>query len=145
MVDASLLVRLATLRDASAVALFHPGGGLPEIAARLAHPTDGTVHYLVELADEPVAAFSITELGRMRPDAARRLLLHDMRIRPRFRGRSVIQDIFGWLSESLGAGRDIELIALTPPEYKPSAMTPFGEEAWHQAFKWAVSSQDARR
>jgi hypothetical protein len=143
--DASRQVRPATARDAGTVAMFHPGGDPAEIAARLARPAAGTVHYLVEVVDEPVAAFSVTELARMRPGSARRLLMHDMRIRPRFRGNGVIEDVFAWLAESLGAGREVELIALTPPDYTPSAAAPFGVDEWHHAFKWAASSQEAHQ
>ncbi|MEU4249339.1 hypothetical protein AB0F15_18200 [Amycolatopsis sp. NPDC026612] len=127
-----------------AVASFHPDGDPAEVAARLTRPAAGTTHYLVEAVGEPVAAFSVTELARMRPGAARRLLLHDMRIRSAFRGNGVIEDIFAWLAQSLGAGREVELIALTPMDYTPSAAAPFGEEQWHRAFKWAVSNQQAR-
>ena len=138
------VVRPATSEDTGALRLFHPHDETTELTARLVTEVPGTTHYFAELAGEPVAAFSLTELGRVRPGAAPRVLLHDMKIRARFRGHGVTEGIFGWLSESLGAGRRVELIALTPPEYRPAAMAQFGLVESHHAFKWAVS-EDVRR
>jgi hypothetical protein len=138
------LVRPATRDDTGALRLFHPDGESAEITARLHCPVPGTMHYLVELTGRPVATFSLTELGRVRPGAARRILMHDMKIRARFRGSGVTEDIFDWLSTSLGAGRELELIALTPPEYQPSAMAHFGLVESHHAFKWAISPEEVR-
>ncbi|MEU4249347.1 hypothetical protein AB0F15_18240 [Amycolatopsis sp. NPDC026612] len=41
-------------------------------------------------------------------------------------------------------GRRVELIALAPPGYQPSAMTRTGLVESHHAVKWAVS-EDVRR
>jgi len=143
VVSASYSVRLATEADAAAVGKLYAGGDQTEIRARLAGLFPGTTHYLVELAGEPISVFSLTELGRVRPGADRRLLMHGMKLRLRFRGCGVPEAIFDWLSKSLGVGRDIELIALTPPEYRPPAIVPFGLCESHHAYKWAVSVQEA--
>ncbi|MER7674413.1 hypothetical protein ABTY61_38950 [Kitasatospora sp. NPDC096128] len=127
--------------DAAAIHELHRCGTVADVSERLSpeRALHGTTFHVVESDGEVIAAFALVELGRMRPGALPRLLMHEMRIRHRFRGTNVVDDILTWLADRKGVGRDRELLALTPLEQSPSAFRRFTAGPSHQVFKWAVA------
>ncbi|MER5745804.1 hypothetical protein ABT097_21350 [Streptomyces sp. NPDC002225] len=62
-----------------------------------------------------------------------------MKLSPVHRGVGMTEDIFFWLRSDLGAGRDIEVLALTPQDHQPSAMAHFGLARSHHVYKWPIA------
>ncbi|MDF3142785.1 MULTISPECIES: hypothetical protein [unclassified Streptomyces] len=135
------LVRPAAPADADALQEIYREDGEGDFAALLAHGagTPGTTHYVIESGGQVAGAFSLTRLGRLRPDGAPRVFLHEVKLSPVFRGLGVTEDVFDWLQSELGVGRDIELLALAPQAHRPSAMAHFGLELSHHVYKWPLT------
>ncbi|MFG2531411.1 hypothetical protein [Streptomyces sp. NPDC048516] len=133
-------IRQAAAGDAGAVRELYGAGEAEEFALRLAdrHTAPGTTHYVVESDGQIVAAFALTALGRLRPGGKVRLMLHEIKLRPSYRGTSVAEDILGWLATGLGVGTERELLTLAPLGQQPSSFQRFGLTESHQAFKWPV-------
>ncbi|MEU5274469.1 GNAT family N-acetyltransferase [Streptomyces hygroscopicus] len=134
------LIREATTEDAAAVRELYGAGAVEEFTARLGDrwTAPGTRHYVTESDGRVVAAFALTALGRLRPEGNPRLMLHEIKIRPSFRGIGVAEDILSWLAGTLGVGTETELLALAPLGQRPASFDRFDLEASHQAFKWPV-------
>lgn len=134
------LIREATTEDAAAVRELYGGGAVEEFTARLGdrRTSPGTRHYVTESDGRVVAAFALTALGRLRPEGSPRLMLHEIKIRPSFRGIGVAEDILSWLAKARGVGSETELLALAPLGQRPASFDRFDLEASHQAFKWPV-------
>ncbi|MEW2274860.1 hypothetical protein [Streptomyces griseofuscus] len=128
------------MSDAVVIHEMHRCGVVADVAERLAsdRAIPGTTFHVVELDGEVIAAFTLVELGRMRPTGLPRLLMYEMRIRPRFRGVDFVDDVFTWLEEHLGVGRERELLALAPMDQSPSVFYRFAMSPSHQVFKWAA-------
>ncbi|PBC84319.1 hypothetical protein SAMN05428945_1072 [Streptomyces sp. 2224.1] len=133
-------IRQAATGDAGAVRELYGAGEVEEFALRLSdrHTAPGTTHYVVESDGQIVAAFALTALGRLRPGGKVRLMLHEIKLRPSYRGTSVAEDILGWLATDLGVGTGRELLTLAPLGQQPSSFQRFGLTESHQAFKWPV-------
>ncbi|MFE3886277.1 GNAT family N-acetyltransferase [Streptomyces lydicus] len=133
-------IRRAATGDAAAVHELYGAGEVEEFTARLSdrHTAPGTTHYVVESDGQIVAAFALTALGRLRPGGKVRLMLHEIKLRPSYRGAGVAEDILGWLATGLGVGTERELLALAPLGQQPSSFQRFGLAESHQAFKWPV-------
>ena len=134
-------VRSATAADAAAIRDLYRDGDAAGFASRLADvgAADGTSYFVAETQGEIVAVFALTSLGRLKPGARRRVMLHEIQLRARVRGTSVVEDVFSWLQSDLGAGGEVELLALTPLEQQPSVFTRFGLSESHRIFKWAAA------
>ncbi|MEU1471650.1 hypothetical protein ABZ434_25945 [Streptomyces sp. NPDC005761] len=138
--DTSRSIREATVADAGAIRELYGFGAVEEFAARLTdrRTASGTTHYVAETDGQIVAAFALTGLGRLRPGGRDRLMLHEIKLRPRFRGAGVTEQIFDWLASSRSAGSETELLALAPLGQRPAAFTRFGLSESHHAFKWSA-------
>ena len=139
-------VRRATVADATAVRDLFLAGEVAEFAARLSdgRSARGTTYYVAEAEGEIVAVFAITMLGRLRPGGGPRMLLHEIKLRANVRGTGVPEWIFRLLRTELGAGTDIELLAMSPLEQHPTVFTVFGLAPSHQIFKWPALVQEVR-
>ncbi|MEV0123988.1 hypothetical protein AB0I16_21075 [Streptomyces sp. NPDC050703] len=134
-------VRPAEPDDAGALQRIYDEDGEGDFAALLAHGggTPGTTHYVVESEGLVAAAFTLTRLGRLRPDGAPRVFLHEMKLHPLYRGVGMTEDVLAWLRDELGAGRDTEVLALTPQDHAPDSMARFGLTRSHHVHKWPIA------
>ncbi len=142
MTEAAPSIRRATPDDALPMRNLFRRGDVSEFTHRLGRgrPECGTTYYVVELAGEVAAVFALTELGRLHPGSAPQLLLHEIKLKPNFRGRNVPKDVFAWLAGTVGAGRDVDLIVLGPRVENPPLMINLGMVKAYHAFKWAASA-----
>ncbi|MEU7580876.1 hypothetical protein AB0B50_25095 [Streptomyces sp. NPDC041068] len=133
-------IRPAVPDDADALQRIYEEDGQGDFATLLAQGgTPGTTHYVVEGEGRVVAAFTLTRLGRLRPDGAPRVFLHEIKLSPIHRGVGLTDDVFAWLRSDMGAGRDIEVLALTSEGQEPSCMAHFGLARSHNVFKWPIT------
>lgn len=134
-------IRPAVPGDADALQRIYDEDGKGDFAALLAHGggTPGTTHYVVESEGQVAAAFTLTRLGRLRPDGAPRVFLHEIKLSPVHRGVGMTEDVFAWLRSDLRAGRDIEVLALTSQDHQPSSMGHFGLARSHHVYKWPIA------
>ena len=139
---ADILVRRALAEDGGLVRDIYARGTAEEFGARLAGAGDATSYHLAEMDGTAVAVLAITELGRLSPAAPRRLLLHEIKVRPSFRNIGVIDAVFGWLAADIGAGTDLELILLAPLQQEPAVFAEFGLHESHRVFRWPVVGQE---
>ncbi|GAB7180205.1 hypothetical protein ATKI12_0036 [Kitasatospora sp. Ki12] len=145
MADPKRTVRTATAEDAAAIHEIHQRGSVEDVAERLepAGAVPGTTFHVVEDDGEVIAVFTLVELGRLRPASLPRLLMYEMRMRPRYRGTNVVDDVLTWLEGHLGVGRERELLLLTPVDQFPSAFRRFATGPSHQVVKWGVPEPDS--
>ncbi|ONF67867.1 hypothetical protein [Amycolatopsis keratiniphila] len=135
--------RRAVPDDADTLWSLYLCGDRDELAWRLAGADmeRSTVYHVVELDREVAAVFALTELGRLRPGSPRRVLLHEIKLKPSFRGRNVPEDVFTWLAQTIGAGGETDLIVLAPPVENPPLMADRGMVKAYHAFKWPASAE----
>ncbi|KOG34658.1 hypothetical protein [Streptomyces resistomycificus] len=139
-------IRAAAVDDAAAVQELYGFGDVQEFTDRLAdrRTAPGTTHYVAERDGQVVAAFAVTALGRLRPGGRRRLMLHEIKLRPSLRGAGVAEDILDWLAASRAVGTETELLALAPLDQQPAGFAEFGLTESHRAFKRPVPDGGAR-
>jgi hypothetical protein len=140
-------IRTASVGDAGAIRALHQSGDAADVAVRLSEhgAVPGTEYYVVEYRDEVIAAFTLTELGRLRSGSPPRLFLHEIKILPRFRGTELVDGILAWLETQQGVGHERELLAMTPVDQRPSAFGGFISSPSHHIFKWPAAEQQETR
>ncbi|MER5362409.1 hypothetical protein [Streptomyces sp. NPDC002785] len=129
--------------DAAAIRELYGAGDVEEFVLCIAdrRTAPGTTYYVAESGGQIVAVFALTRLGRLRPGGKSRLMLHEIKLRPKFRGTGITEDIFGWLATNLAVGTETELLALAAPGLRPSSFDKFGLSESHHVFKWPVRAK----
>lgn len=126
--------------DAEDVGRVYETSDVSELRRRMspAGCPPGTVYYALDSGGEIAAVFGLTELGRLRTAAPRRLLLHEFKLGARFRGTNVLDEVLDWLASGKSVGKDVEAIVFTPTGQLPEAFARQGLVPFMDALKWEV-------
>ncbi|MEU5784202.1 hypothetical protein [Micromonospora lupini] len=139
---ADISVRPAQAGDGGLLRDIYARGTVEEFTSRLAGAGEATRYHLVEMAGSAVAVLAVTELGRLRPGAPPRSLLHEIKLRPCVRNLGVIEAVLRWLASETGAGTERELIVLAPLDDEPAVLAAFGLKESHRVFRWPVPANE---